>query len=96
MLTASLQSTWETQRSRQARPKYLQSNPYGDDSSESKGYGSDEKNGTQRGYGNARDMSLNGSTDLPNLRIPSVSASLSLVRSVELAYVKVLVRNYRL
>jgi hypothetical protein len=72
MLTASLQSTWETQRSRQARPKYLQSNPYGDDSSESKGYGSDEKNGTQRGYGNGRDISMNGSTDLPNLRIPSV------------------------
>lgn len=66
MLTASLQSTWETQRNRQGRPKYLQSHAYGEDSD-------NEKNGNQiRAYGNSRDLSGGGSTDLPNLRIPSV------------------------
>ncbi len=66
MLTASLQSTWETQRHRQAaRPKYLQSSPYGDESD------NDKSNNHNRGYGNTRDLS-GGSTDLPNLRVPSV------------------------
>lgn len=72
MLTASLQSTWESQRSRQARPKYLQGSQYGDDG-EGKGYGGDDK---QRGFGNNRDISMNGSQDLPNLRVPSVSSIL--------------------
>jgi serine/threonine protein phosphatase PrpC len=67
MLTASLQSTWDTQRNRQGRSKYLQSTAYGGDFE-------NEKNGNHlRVYGNNRDLSGSGSTDLPNLRIPSIN-----------------------
>lgn len=81
MLTASLQSTWETQRAKQARPKYLQSTQYGDEG-DSKAYGGEEKSNGARGYNPTRDISGPSGGDLPNLRIPQVRSHLILNHKV--------------
>ena len=78
MLTASLQSTWDTQKSRQNRPKYGSNsyqNGYGDEG-ENKGYVSHDRNlGKSGNYSAVQQQQLQQQLQQQQQYYPSVGQS---------------------
>lgn len=91
MLTASLQSTWESQRAKQQRPKY--SNPYGSgydegdvkhSAAEEKAKGPTLQAHHYRSSGDSANSNSNYSSELPNLKMPQVRNAFVLYCSSEM------------